>query len=205
MRPTKTLMPQIRLATGDIPVFDFTDAVAKLIRHIVAGCPELAHIDPDRILVSHLRTRSPGPHGVYASVQPLKFEGGSPTTRRRGRIFAMPTVTHEGREILYIIYFALPRFADLDFNTKLITVFHELYHISPEFNGDIRRFPGRNYAHGHSRKRYNERLQSLVDRYLATPDALQITSFLRLNYSDLLKHYGRVVATRVRPPRPKPV
>ena len=36
------------------------------------------------------------------------------------------------------------------FEEKLTTVFHELYHISPMFDGDIRRLEGRYHVHSHS-------------------------------------------------------
>ena len=41
---------------------------------------------------------------------------------------------------------------------RLLTLVHELYHISPRCDGDLRRFKGRNHAHGHSRKAYDAML-----------------------------------------------
>jgi predicted metallopeptidase len=184
-------------------MFDFTQAMEDLVRHIAETCPEFAHIRPDRVAVSHLRARSPGAHGIYGSVQPLRFKGGSLTTERRGRTYAMPQVTHNGNEILYIVYFALPRFANLDFETKLTTVFHELYHISPEFDGDIRRFPGRKYAHGYSRKRLNEKALAMAVDYMNKSGAEERTEFLRLSFDELTRRYGRVAGTRIRPPKPR--
>lgn len=186
-----------------VPLFDFTNAMESLMRHITANCHDLAHVQTDRIIVSYIQTRSPGAHGIYASVQPLKFEGGSPTRKRRGRTYAMPEVTHEGREILYIIYFALPRFTNLSFEEKLTTVFHELYHVGPEFNGDIRRFPGKYYAHGKSRKRYNEHVRKLADAYMTLPGAAEQVEFLRMKFDELQANHGKVIGNRVRPPRPK--
>ena len=184
-------------------VFDFTDAMESLIRDIAARCPEFAHVQTDRILVSYFQTRSPGAHGVYASVQPLRFEGGVRTRKRRGRTYAMPEIRHEGREIMYIVYFALPRFAELSFDEKLTTVFHEMYHISPEFDGDIRRFPGKYYAHGRSRKRYNERVRAIADGYLTMSGTEERVEFLRRSFGELTAEHGKVIGTRVRPPRPK--
>ena len=188
-------------------MFDFTDAMERLVRHITANCPKLAHVQPDRVLVAHIRSRSPGTHGVYASLQPLRFKDGATTFRRGifGRTYAMPQVVHEGREIMYIVYFALPRFVNLDFEAKLTTVFHELYHIGPEFNGDIRRFPGKKYAHGGSRKRFNERVSKLAMSYLSKPGADEHTAFLRLSFDELNEQHGGVVGTKIKPPRPKPV
>ena len=184
-------------------MFDYTEAVECLIRHIIAHCGEFAHVDMDRVVVASIRAKSPGLHGVYASVQPLRFKDGAMTTRRRGRTYAMPDIRVGDREILYVMYYALPRFADLDFATKITTVFHELYHVSPDFNGDIRRFPGRNYAHGHSRKKYNALVQGFADDYLRLPESDLPTSFLRMTFKELQARYGAVEARRVRPPRPR--
>jgi predicted metallopeptidase len=186
-------------------MFDYTDAMESLIRHIVETCPRLAHVQCDRVIVSYIRTRSPGAHGIYASVQPLRFEGGSPTTKRRGRVYEMPRIEHEGREILYIVYFALPRFANLSFEEKLTTVFHELYHIGPEFDGDIRRFPGKYYAHGKSRKSFNERIRGMMEAYAKSPGAEEQLAFLRKSFKELQSGHGCVTGNRVRPPKPRHV
>ncbi len=52
--------------------------------------------------------------------------------------------------MLYLVTFCLPRFLDQDFDDKFITLFHELYHISPRFEGDLRRHEGRCALHSHS-------------------------------------------------------
>jgi hypothetical protein len=184
-------------------MFDYTRAMELLIKHIVKTCKEFSHIRPEQMIVSYIKARSPGTHGVYASVQPLRFEGGTLTVQRGKKVFAMPQIEHKGQEVLYIIYIVLPRFANLDFQTKLITVFHELYHISPQFNGDIRRFPGKKFAHGYSRKRYNELMHKFADAYLTVPDAHEYTDFLHLKFDDLVREYGGVKGTRIRPPKPR--
>ena len=184
-------------------MFDYTEAMECLIRHIIAHCPEFAHVDMERVVVASIQTRSPGAHGVYASVQPLRFKGGAGTMKRRGRTYAMPVVRVDETEMKYIMYFALPRFAELDFATKMTTVFHELYHIGPKFDGDIRRFAGKNYAHGHSRKKFNALVQCFADEYLGLPESELPTDFLRLTFKDLQARYGGVEGRRVRPPRPK--
>ncbi|WP_318258330.1 putative metallopeptidase [Geobacter anodireducens] len=132
-------------------VLNVTRELERLIAHVTGRVPELAHIDPTRLLVCISSTRGAGVRGTYARIHPLRFPGGARSVeRRRGRhtwVSTMPTIVHRQVEILYIIYFLVPRFLDLSLREKLITVFHELYHISPAFDGDIRRFPGRNYAH----------------------------------------------------------
>ncbi len=184
-------------------LFDYTEAMERLVRDIAARCPEFAHIDADRIVIAYTQTRSPGAHGLYASIHPLRFQDGKRTAKKRGRTYAMPRIRIGEVEILYVLYFALPRFADLGFETKMVTIFHELYHISPAFNGDIRRFPGKNYAHGHSRKRYNELARSLAEQYTRNADTREVTAFLRMGFDELQKRYGAVVGRHVRPPRPQ--
>ena len=187
----------------DHGMFDFSAAMERLICHIRASCPEFAHVDLDRIIVACVQARAPGAHGVFASVQPLKFEGGSDTTVRRGRTYAMPELTHKGRQVLYIVHFALPRFMNMKFDAKVATVFHELYHISPKFNGDLRRFKGKYYAHGKSKKAYNELMAAMAKEYLAMPGALEHTDFLRSDFKKLEKQHGGVSGFRVRSVRPR--
>ena len=106
-----------------------------------------------------------------------------------------------GRELLYILNFYLPRFMDLDFREKLVTVFHELWHISPQFNGDIRRHEGRCYAHSSSQSAYDACMGKLVDRYLALRPPAAVLEFLKCDFKRLEDHHGRVYGLKV--PRPK--
>ncbi|MHB0998156.1 MAG: putative metallopeptidase [Armatimonadota bacterium] len=184
-------------------MFNFTSAMEELVNHIVKTSPSFSHIQTDKVIISFNQTRTSGTHGVYASVVPLRFENGSRTTVRRKRTYSMPEIIIDGREMLYIVYFALPRFLDLNFETKLMTVFHELYHIGPEFNGDIRRFPGKNYAHGHSRAKYNEQMKVFVNDYLSLPGSREAAEFLNNSFADLMRQYSSVTGRKVRLPRPK--
>ena len=191
------------LRITDHGMFDFSDAMERLIGHIRVSCGEFAHIEPERMVIACMQTRSPGPHGIFASVQPLRFKGGSETMVRRGRTYAMPEIRRRGKEIFYIVYFALPRFMNMKFDAKLAAVFHELYHVSPEFNGDIRRFEGKYYAHGKSKKAYNEFVGKLSKEYLKLPGALEHTEFLRSDFKGLDKQFGGVSGLRVRSPKPR--
>lgn len=186
-------------------MFDFTSAMTRLFFHIVDVTPGFEHIEPDRVMIAFNQCRSSRIHGVYASCQPLRFEGGERTRMFRGRLFEMPTVTQDGVEMKYILYFMLPRFMNLDFETKLTTVFHEIYHISPKFNGDIRRFKGKNYAHGHSRKVYNDRMRAMMEEYLKKPGSKELASFMKSSFRDISSLHGGVTGTSIRPPRPQPV
>ena len=45
--------------------------------------------------------------------------------------------------MLYVMTFCLPRFLEQSFDDKFVTIFHELFHIGPSFDGDFRRHSGR--------------------------------------------------------------
>jgi hypothetical protein len=184
--------------------FHYTNAMRDVVRDVVETLEELRHVDLDRVLLSIAQARQSSTHGVYASCYPLRFEGGEREVLHKKRRFRMPTLQHQGHEILYIVYFMLPRFhEEQDYREKLATVIHELYHISPAFNGDIRRFPGKNFAHGHSRELYHAAMRRLADQYLATSPQARDHEFLDRPFSELMEHPGGVVGTCI--PRPKPV
>ncbi|HEY6871370.1 MAG TPA: putative metallopeptidase [Geobacteraceae bacterium] len=183
---------------------NLTAELERLIADIVRQVEEFSHIDPGRLLICTASTRGGGVHGTYAKIHPLRFAGGVQSTRmRRGRrtvTCTMPTVTHHGREVLYVIYFLVPRFLDLPLREKLITVFHELFHVSPAFDGDIRRFPGKNYAHGSSTKRYNAYMAKLADAWLEAADE-SLTRFLDGTMEEMRCRYRAIVGRRF--PAPK--
>jgi len=187
-----------------VTVLNLTGELERLIREITASTPELNHIDPDRVLVCTSTGRTGG-GGSYAKIHPLRFPGGerSMVTRRgrRNYLCTMPSIKHLGQEMLYVIYFLIPRFLTLSFQQKLVTVFHELYHISPAFDGDIRRFPGKNYAHGSSTRRYNAYMETLVHAYLERLEDRSHLAFLEGNLEELRRRHAGIVARRLKAPR----
>jgi len=186
--------------------FDFTLHIRRACDDMVARLGELSHIDMSRVAVSFCQTRKAVPHGMFASLTPLRFAGGATTTIRRGREVAIQRVCDQsGREMLYILSFYLPRFQNLDFREKLITVLHELWHISPDFSGDIRRHIGRYHAHTHSQAEYDEEMGLLADRWLAlgAPDA--VWRFLHDDFGQLAVRHGGIVGLKIRRPRIVPI
>ena len=186
------------------PTFNFNAHMDELVAHIAATCPELSHVDPSRVLTCAAQARVGGRRGVHARVVPLRFREGATVTELGKRLYRIPKVQYEGREILYLIYFYLPRFLEAPkLEDKLATVFHELCHISPECDGDLRRFPGRAYAHGPSRKRYHATARALAESYLATCNGhgLGPAWFLEHSFSALEVSHGPIVGRHV--PMPK--
>jgi hypothetical protein len=185
---------------------DFTLHVRRVCDDMVARLEPLRHIDPSRVAFSFCQTRKTVPHGMYASLTPLRFADGALEIVRRGRRWRIPRLTdRDGREMLYILNFYLPRFLNLTFEAKLATIVHELWHISPRFDGDLRRFGGRCYAHSGSQKRYDVHVNALAKRWLALAPPEPLYEFLRHDHRELVRRYGRIYGQRFRTPRLVPV
>jgi hypothetical protein len=173
---------------------------------MVGRLPELAHIDLARVAVSFCQTRKPVAHGMYASLTPLRFAHGSTETVRGGRRWRIQRVVDSaGRELLYVLNVYLPRFMNLQFREKLTTILHELWHINPRFNGDLRRFRGRCYAHSGSQKRYDALAGRLATKWLSLSPPETAYEFLRHDFAGLVRRYGRVVGRRTPAPRLVPL
>ena len=185
-----------------MPDFNFTDRLRHVCQDMVARLPELDHIDLSRVGISFAQARNRKTFGMFASLTPLRFQNGSPITVKHGHRYQVQQVRdRDGREMLYILKFYLPRFLDLDFREKLVTILHELWHINPQFNGDIRRHPGRCYAHPPSQAEYDQEMNLLVDRWLSRNPPQELYAFLRRQFSELAALHSRIVGTRYRRPR----
>lgn len=186
--------------------FDFTRHLRRLCDDIVGRLPQLRHVDVDRMAVGFCQTRKPVSHGLYASLTPMRFSGGSLHTERRGRKWTVQRLYDErGREMLYILNVYLPRFQNLGFRSKLTTVVHELWHIGPRFDGDLRRYGGRCFAHTGSQKNYDAYVERLADDWLSLAPPPETYEFLHASFSELVDRYGRVWGARIRTPKLIPV
>ena len=183
------------------PPFDFTRAMRALCEDCCSTLPEFAHVDMGRVAVTFAQAKKRVPHGLQAKLTPLRFEGGASVTTKRGVRFAAPKLHDGRRELLYVLTFYLPRFLDHPAKEKLTTVLHELQHISPAFDGDIRRFPGRCYAHTGSQAEYDAEMATLADRYLDAGPPPWAVRFLESRYEDLVARHGAVVGLKL--PIPK--
>ena len=187
--------------------FDFTQAMRGLCEDVTARLEAFSHIRLDEVAVTFAQARRRVPHGLQAKLTPLRFEGGSLITRRGGRLWTIERLIDDERaqEMLYILTFYLPRFLDHSFREKMITVFHELYHISPLFDGDIRRMGGRYHVHSHSQRDYDRLMEQLVDHYLALAPPREIYDFLGQRFRGLCSRHGGVVGKKVPIPKLVPV
>lgn len=185
--------------------FDFCAAVGRLAADITARCPELAHIDTSRLLFAVTQARGGHKHGLQARVTPLRFRDGVLRRGRGGVMYQVQRYVVGGIDMLYLVTFCLPRFLDQGFDDKFITLFHELYHISPAFEGDLRRHAGRCELHSHSKREYDERMAALARAYLDGKPERKLHDFLRLDFAQLAHRHGSVVGAVVPRPRLLPV
>ena len=201
--PSNPLPRRVIAGAGRAAPFDYTAALASVIADVAGRVPEFAHLRPGEMLVTVTAARKRTRHGLQARVTPMRFQNGAKFKRVRGALYQVQRVTVGGREVLYVVTFCVPRFLDQPFEEKLLTILHELYHISPAFDGDLRRHPGRCYAHSHSQEGYDAHVGTLVRAYLAGGPDPELVAFLRLNAAQLAARHGRAVGAAV--PRPKMV
>jgi hypothetical protein len=162
-------------------------------------CSELHHIRCDKIAIGFSKARTQKSSGLLASLTPLRFEDGATVTSRRGSLYEIPLMVIDGITMLYILNFLFPRFIDLPVTGKVHTIIHELWHISEKFDGDIRRFPGRTYAHSGRKANFDKAVEDVAKSWLdiTTFD----TSILSMNSLRLKNKFGQVVGQRITKPR----
>jgi hypothetical protein len=181
--------------------FDFTARMQVLCADIAARCEALRHIHMPRVLVTFTPSRNRSRYGLQARVTPLRFRDGTLVRRHGSTEYQVQRFFVNDSEMLYVLTFCLPRFLDQSFREKLVTVFHELYHVSPQFDGDLRRHPGRYTVHSHSKELYDSRMMELVKDYLTDHPAPEVFQFLRHGYRELWETHGGITGVVV--PRPK--
>lgn len=186
---------------SSIRYFDFTQAIARLCDDITHRLEPFHHICMDNVAVTFAQTRLNVSHGLQAKLTPMRFEDGNLESHIQGERWTVKRLFRENHEIYYILTFYLPRFFDQSFHEKLVTVIHELYHISPFFNGDIRRLEGRYHVHSHSQKEYDMLMEVFVDDYLSRKPPTELFQFLENDFINLKKKYGNIVGLKL--PNPK--
>jgi hypothetical protein len=206
-------------------MINYTDRITWLMRDLVQRVPGLGYIDLDRLLV-FARYGNSNAGGPFATCHCLNlpptepgyyywFDTRSGQMTRRSPYFVTrsPSVTVAGREIQYLISFALPRFCDQAIEhsrkrvfhpaapswiAKLDTIVHELYHIDPQHNGirRVTRSDGTLAAGAHGRS-FFPKVAAMVRQYLATADEATY-DFLRCDFAELRARYGSVAGTTFR-------
>lgn len=175
----------------------YTDLVQQIIDDVPRRVRELRHIDPERIGVVATARCTGGNWGnlaiCYGMIrsQPPTFSiwcrPGSRSVFAVSRWFQFrsPRVRLAGRDINYLILLRLPR---LLYRNPLPTLIHELYHISEDFDAQMR--PER---HGRQFDREVRRLtQAWLDR--ARGDLPRLA---QMRLDDLKREFGAVLAESV--------
>lgn len=129
---------------------NFNQLVRALIRDIARHMPEFGHIKASRILVVAGEAR----RASRGTVKPLKV--------RPGDRKAKALVTVNGRRMLYCITLRPLFFRSSTAKGRIGTLLHELYHVSPRFDGTLDE--GR--RHEAMGKGFGAKLRPLVRRYL---------------------------------------
>lgn len=182
--------------------FDFTAAIRTICTDISRRLPEMSHVDMERVAIGICQVRNRAMHGVFATLTPLRFVGGSVERTFRGRkLRIQPLVDGVGQEYLYLLNFYLPRFMNLPLEEKLSTIVHELWHIGPDFDGDLRRHEGRCYAHGSSQKKYDELMDRMTRKWLASDPPPHLYEFLEGDFDQLAAEHGGIRGQRWPAPR----
>ncbi|MDA7978329.1 MAG: hypothetical protein MPJ50_06105 [Pirellulales bacterium] len=159
-----------------------------------------------QVAVGFRQARKAVSHGLQASLTPMRFERGAIETIRRGKRWTTQRIlAPNGQEVLYLLNFYLPRFLNLPFDEKLTTIFHELWHIGPEFDGDLRRHEGRCYVHGPRQSDFDEVARHIAQAWMAGDPPRELWVFLHDDFSDLKARYGSVYGARFAAPKLIPV
>ncbi len=193
---------------GSVPPlgFDFTAAMRRLCEDVVARLSELAHIDVARVAIGFNQARKACDHGLQASVTPMRFEGGALQMQQDGRRYTAERYFNPvGEEYLYLLTFYLPRFLNHSLEEKLETLLHELWHIGPAFDGDLRRHAGRYYAHGPSQRDFDTIARRLAQHWLACSPPTGVYTFLERSFGELVQQYGGVFGQRFATPKLLPL
>ena len=206
---------------------NYTGQLTLLMQDIIRNVPTLGFISLDQVLVFARPGRSSA-DGAYASCHSLGLptsepgyffwrdrKSGEVTRRTEWFVTKSPKVYVGGREMNYMISFALPRFTDQtlqrsrkrslypegtpDWVAKLDTVVHELYHIDPEQNC-LRRFKRADGSESDALHNvtYFEDVAALVQQYLATNPDQQLLEFLKYDFEGLRSRYGAITGMTFR-------
>ena len=135
---------------------NLNQAITSLIRDIARSMPEFSHIRASRILVVAGEAR----RASRGTVKPLAFPGGKATDRATGR--RKPIVRVGGKRMLYSITLRPLFFRDSTPQDRVETILHELFHISPAFDGTL----DRQRRHARMGRDFERVLRPLVRRYM---------------------------------------
>ncbi len=181
---------------------NLTDVLTQIIYDMIISTDEFKSFDLNRILICCASNRKDCKGATYGKLLPLRFKDGAEIIRHNGKFYTIPKVRLNDFEILYIIYLYIPKFFNLSADDKVRVMFHELYHISPDFNGDIRRMGKFKAAHGHSKKSFEEKYIEYAENYLKKIRNSDYLNFLKMNSEEIQNRYNTVKYRRMKSVKP---
>lgn len=181
---------------------NLTDVLTLIIHDMIKSTEEFKPFNLNKILICCASNRNDFKGATYGKLIPLRFKNGSEIINHNGRFYKIPKVTINDIEILYLIYFYIPKFFNLSAKDKVNVMFHELYHINPGFNGDIRRMGEFKSAHGHSKKSFEEKYIDYADKFYDKIESTPYYNFLQMNSYDIEKHFKKITYRRMKSIKP---
>jgi len=181
---------------------NLTDILTLIIHDMIKSTDEFKLFDLNKILICCASNRKDFRGATYGKLLPLRFKDGSEIIRHNGRFYTIPKLKVNNTEILYIIYFYIPKFFNLSVKDKINVMFHELYHINPDFNGDIRRMGEFKSAHGHSRKSFEEKYIEYSNIFFSNIKDTPYYKFLQMNSNNIQDQFKKIKYRRMKSIKP---
>ena len=160
-KPDKRSRFTARAGKVHLETLNLTDGLRDAADVVCAMMPELQHIDLNYVHFALFYSRRAKRILTFARCYPLPAG-----LRQRGRkqYKLTPTITPTGKHAKYILAFAWERFWSMTPRERLETLVHELFHISSQFDGELRRFEGR--VHGRGNKWFDNIIHALCELHL---------------------------------------
>jgi len=111
---------------------DFSAAIRRILEDIAARVPEFNHIQPERVLVTAGQARKKS----RATTRPFSFGETGTRKSENGKLYK-PIVKWHGRRVRYEITLRPLFFLRSNATHRLRTLFHELFHLSQQFDGTL--------------------------------------------------------------------
>ena len=154
----------------------------------------------DLVCLSSNRDGSKG--ATYGKVVPLCYLNGSQSVIYKNQKYTMPLVKKNNNIIKYLLYIYLPKFFDLSVKGKLYVLFHELYHINPNFDGDIRNMGNFKRVHGYSIKYFNSFFIKELEDFEKYIKLTSYQNFLEMDHNFFKNNYLSIKGFKVKIPKP---
>jgi len=184
-----------------IDEINLTDILTLIINEAIKKSSLFNNCNINQILIAGSKNKSKVQKTTFSKVVPLRFKNGNNIVKYKNEEYFIPKMSLSGYEILYIIYFYLPNFFNLSPKMKVEVIFHELYHISPEFDGDIRRVAEQKYAHGSSSLNYSKNYKKESEIFYSYIMKTKYSYFLRMKYKDIQDNFKKIKLRKIKKPK----